>query len=282
MTDRGAGAGAVWIDELARQSRRIELGPPSSRVVWRAFGAGTPFALLHGGHGSWMHWLRNIPALSQRFELFVPDMPGFGESALGDPPPALGEVAARLAGDLDRLTGGQPYAVAGFSFGGLVAAALAATVPQRVSRLALVGAAGSGTARRDRDALRQWRGLPDEAAVRAALRHNLRAHMLSSDAAVDDLALEIHLRSCRATRFRSRDISRRGGLQCALDRFGGPTLLLWGRQDVTTTPECLLPRLLSQGRRRAGRLVEGAGHWAQFEQHAAVDRALIDFLDGRA
>jgi len=34
-------------------------------MVWRLWGAGAPVLLLHGGSGSWTHWLRNIPALVQ-------------------------------------------------------------------------------------------------------------------------------------------------------------------------------------------------------------------------
>jgi len=266
------------IAEIECLGCRIELGQPGARIVWRAFGSGPALALLHGGHGSWMHWLRNIRALSQRFKVFVPDMPGFGESDLFDPSPDLTELSARLAADLERLTCNGCFSIGGFSFGGLVAATLAAHAPSRVHRLALVGSAGSGSPRRTDDTLLQWRGLPDEVAVVAAMRHNLRAHMLSSDAVIDDLALEVHLRSCRATRFRSRPISRRGGLPSALDRFSGSTLLLWGRDDVTVDPGRLLPHLLSEKPHRSGHIVEDAGHWVQFEQPAAVNRALLEFL----
>ena len=43
-------------------------------------GAGPTLLLLHGGTGSWTHWVRNIGPLSRRFSLMVPDLPGMGES----------------------------------------------------------------------------------------------------------------------------------------------------------------------------------------------------------
>ncbi len=270
---------ANQIADVERQGRRIVLGPHGARIVWRVFGSGPRLVLLHGGHGSWMHWLRNIPALSQSFELLVPDMPGFGDSDLPDTQPGLTELALRLATDLDQLLRGEGFAIAGFSFGGLVAATVAANTPERVHRLALVGSAGSGSPRREVDKLWQWRNLSDPDTILAVMRHNLRAHMLSSDAAIDALALEVYLRSCRATRYRSRPISRQGGLLRTLDRFGGPILLLWGRDDVTADPDWLLPRLLSQGAKRSGRIIDGAGHWAQFEQPTAINRALLEFLN---
>jgi pimeloyl-ACP methyl ester carboxylesterase len=59
------------------------------RVRWRRFGTDTtqpPLVLLHGGHGSWMHWLRNAEALSAGRTLWLPDMPGFNDS---DAPPRV-------------------------------------------------------------------------------------------------------------------------------------------------------------------------------------------------
>ena len=42
--------------------------------------------LLHGGSGSWLHWFRTIPVLEQHHSVWVPDLPGMGDSALPDEP----------------------------------------------------------------------------------------------------------------------------------------------------------------------------------------------------
>ena len=55
-------------------------------MVWRLFGRrGTPpLVLMHGGYGSWWHWIRNVRSLARDRRVYVCDTPGLGESA---PPP---------------------------------------------------------------------------------------------------------------------------------------------------------------------------------------------------
>ncbi len=90
-------------------------------------GQGPRMLLLHGGSGSWPRtWQRSIPALATRFDVLAPDLPGFGASP--DVPQDIGPAAYV---DLvhDRAAGRDgtgPVHVVGFSFGGAVAAALAA------------------------------------------------------------------------------------------------------------------------------------------------------------
>src|SRR3546814_2920540 len=67
------------IESLARR-RTTPCG--SGHMVWRLWGDGPPLVLLHGGHGSWTHWLRNIPVLAEHFTTIVPDLPGYGDSDL--------------------------------------------------------------------------------------------------------------------------------------------------------------------------------------------------------
>ena len=55
-------------------------------MVWRVWGSGEPLVLFHGGSGSWTHWIRNIPELSRHYELWVPDIPGLGDSAMPPQP----------------------------------------------------------------------------------------------------------------------------------------------------------------------------------------------------
>jgi len=68
------------ISRLDRLATRIETPLANGRMVWRTWGAGDPVVLLHGGSGSWTHWIRNIEPLSKHFTVFVPDLPGHGES----------------------------------------------------------------------------------------------------------------------------------------------------------------------------------------------------------
>ena len=60
----------------------------SGTMVWHLWGQQgfdaslAPLLLLHGGSGSWTHWLRNIDALvASGRRVLVPDLPGFGDSA---------------------------------------------------------------------------------------------------------------------------------------------------------------------------------------------------------
>ncbi|OUM02874.1 alpha/beta hydrolase [Variovorax sp. JS1663] len=256
------------------------------RVRWRRFGQASdqrpPLVLLHGGHGSWMHWLRNIEALSAARTLWLPDMPGFHDS--DEPMPAaagqslLEPALDALVGSLAGLVGAQtPIDLAGFSFGGLVASKFALR-RGHVRRLALLGSAGHGTKRRMSVQMINWREARDRLEERSALLHNLRALMLHEPAAIDALAFTIHDLSCHGTRFRSKEISMAGGLQAALDAFAGPVLLLWGEHDVTADARPLVAQLAAGRGQREGAVIDGAGHWVQYERAVEVNALLLRFF----
>lgn len=260
------------------QHHRVPVG--TGHVSWRRFGHGAPLVLLHGGHGSWQHWLRNIAPLAQGHTLWVPDMPGYGESS-APAEPSLAALVQALQHSLDTLVGAAtPVGLAGFSFGGLVAAQLAV---QRggVTQLALLGPAAHGGARRPRGELQSWRAAQrsgDALALHTVMRHNLLLHMLHSEAAADDTAVQIHTHSCLGTRFHSRSISLAGGLLATLQAYNGPTLLAWGEHDVTATPAELLPQVLAGQPHRQGQELAGAGHWVAWEAAAQVNTLLTSFF----
>lgn len=254
-------------------------------IIWRSFGDGPASVLLHGGHGSWQHWTRNIGPLSRNRRLLVPDMPGFGDSGAA-PRADLPGVVEVLARSLAQLSPGRVDLV-GFSFGALVAVHLATHAGLGdidVGRLALLGPAGHGGPRRMTRALVDWRRCHDPHALAAAMRDNLAAFMIADPAAIDSEAVAIHTRACRATRFHSKSISRAGGLQQALARFPGPVLMTWGEADVTMSPESIAG--IARDSRHASAdapevsvsVVPGAGHWVQYEAHQQVNRLLQAWL----
>ena len=100
-------------------------------------GKGTPLVLLHGFPLDHHLWDEVAPLLDDTFDLILPDLRGFGESATVDTPYTMDDYASDIAGLLDQLDI-QKAAIVGHSMGGYVALAFARLYPERVSGLGLV------------------------------------------------------------------------------------------------------------------------------------------------
>jgi 2-hydroxy-6-oxonona-2,4-dienedioate hydrolase len=271
------------LDAAAGHARtRCETGD----VVWRIWGTGVPTLLLHGGHGSWMHWVRNLDSLmAQGRQLFVPDMPGYGESAglsLPAEPGEMGDAIARpLSEGLETLLGARSCDVVGFSFGGIVGGFLTARRPERVRRLVLVGSGGLGLMHEQPLPLRSWRRLADPGERDAAHRFNLQTLMIHDPAAVDALAVRVQRLNAEAAGFtESRILAGSDALAQLLEAVRPSLAGIWGEHDATVrgrldAVEARLRRIRSDA---GWHVVEGAGHWAQYEQPRRFEAALVRAL----
>lgn len=127
-------------DETARDVIRASAGGLRWRVLCSGDPKGPPLLLLHGFTGRAEGFDEIARALARR-RIYVPDLPGHGES---DPPrPPEDWRMPRLAGGLidllDRLKIDRAD-VAGYSMGGRAALHLALRSQDRVRRLVLIGA----------------------------------------------------------------------------------------------------------------------------------------------
>lgn len=251
-------------------------------IVFRSWGEGRPVVLLHGGSGSWNHWVRNIAALvAAGRQVWIPDLPGFGESAR---PPGGGDADALpqpVEQALQTLLGDAPVDLVGFSFGAMVAGFIAAHFPARVRRLVLVGAPAFGIRPARPMVLKAWNHLPSGAEVDAIHIENLRRLMLSQPSGpVDPLALEIQKINLPRDRMRLRRLSRTDILLQTLATVDCPVHGIWGSEDALYTGVItqLAPALAKAPDFRGLALIDGAGHWVQFTHAAAFDRALASTL----
>lgn len=274
---------APLLADLERSAicQEVPLAGSILKMTWRRWGEGPPVVLLHGGHGSWRHWARNVEVLGTRHTVWVPDLPGYGDSSL--PTDQTLEAMVALVGQsLDRLVGPDtPVGVAGFSFGGLVAAGLSAE-RSAISCLALLGPAGHGGERRPKGDLRNWKPpfeREDWVEFDAAMRHNLMMHMLHNVNSLDTTALAIHTQSCLQTRFHSKRISRSSQLPQLLERYTGPVLLAWGEHDVTAHPHSTASMLMQRRGPCTSVVVPRSGHWVQYEAASDVNSLLLNWFD---
>lgn len=252
-------------------------------LVWHAWGddGAEPLVLLHGGSGSWTHWIRNVEALAAAGRrVVVPDLPGFGDSARPPGGQDADAVAAALAEALPQVVGDAPADIVGFSFGGLCGGLMAAAHPERVRRLVLVGAPGLGL--RDRRLpLMSWRDAPTEEGKLAAHRNNLGVLMLHPEN-VDDLALALQVANVPRDRMHRRRLALTDILARTLPTITCRVDAIYGEHDALyrdTLPAlrekiALAPHL--------GKLVlmPGVAHWLQYEDPGAFQRELLGLLGG--
>lgn len=241
-----------------------------------------PLVLLHGGSGSWTHWLRNIAALvASGREVLAADLPGFGDSAV---PPAGSDadaLPAPVEAGLRALLGDGACDMVAFSFGGMVAGLLAAQHPARVARLVLVGSPGLGVASRNTITLTAWRHLTDPAEREAVHRGNLAALMLYRPEAITALALRLHTDNTLRDRMKGRRLAYTDILARTLPSVSCPVHAIYGREDALyrQRQDALAPALQAAADFRGMHWIEGAGHWVQFEQADAFNRVLLALLD---
>lgn len=275
MTDTKAAR--ELLDRLDRGARRWESPCGDGTIVWRAWGSGPAVLLLHGGAGSWRHFVRNLPAIAARHTAIAPDLPGLGDSARAPEPIGAEAIAALIARGLDAGVGAEaPLHVVGFSFGGVIAGLVAADAGAR--SLTLIGTGGLGPPNRAVELVRVRDKIGAER--QAAHRENLLRMMLARPESVDALALEIQEQNSARARLNSGFMWISPVLHEALPRVHVPVHAFWGEHEMADRAQ-LDARigLLRQARPdTAVTVMPGAGHWAFYEAAEAFNAALLRIL----
>lgn len=114
------------------------------RIVWLEGGNpnGEPLLLLHGFGACKENWLPLLPFLWRRYKLFIPDLPGWGQSLFRvEARYSFDEQVAQIAAWAQAKLP-SPVHIVGSSMGGGIAGLLAARHPQLIQSLTLLDAAG--------------------------------------------------------------------------------------------------------------------------------------------
>lgn len=252
-------------------------------VVWHGWGplTGRPVLLLHGGSGSWTHWVRNIPALAAAgHQVWAPDMPGFGDSAALPPGSDADAIVPHLAAGLRALPVAGPCDVLAFSFGSLVATLLATAHPDSVARLLLVGlpvlplASGRGVP------LTRVDPSASVAERDAAHRANLAAIMLHRTDSLDDETVALQAANATRDRMRSRRLVTTDTCQKAVQALACDFACVWGEEDVLYRGRWGDVRAVCESNPQCAgtSLVPEAGHWVQYEAASMFNQMALNFL----
>ncbi|MEM7251319.1 MAG: alpha/beta hydrolase [Pseudomonadota bacterium] len=275
------------IEACEATSQTLHTRFDGAEVVWRTWGAGPAVILLHGGTGSWLHWIRTIPHLMTDHTVLVPDLPGMGDSSLPStttPVEALIEDSAHLlARSIPLLvTGSAPVQLVGFSFGSMVAAHVAARLGRRATTLGLVGSSGFGLSFRGVSGLKKPEPSLSDTALRALHRHNMCTIMFGDEANADELALEMQLHNAARMRIRSHESAHSKTMLDALPAINADIFAIWGANDPFQPDDINAARTLLERESKgsvSAHLVSGAGHWVAYEASNLFNALLSEELN---
>ena len=277
---RAGESAAACVARIGRAARRRTTPCGDGRMVWRLWGAGPPLVLLHGGYGSWSHWIRNVEPLAEKFCVIAPDMPGHGDS---DPFPVRGSRAAMaetVARGLDEIIPeATPYTLVGFSMGANLSALIASLQTRDLRTVITVGAGGLGLSQQV-SGLRIWRPDLRREELDARHRHNLGIIMFRDAARIDDLAVHIQRENGLRMRFRGDRPGVNTLLRDHLPGLKAGLKCIWGAQDVFSeaSREARLAIIRGTHPDVDSRVIDDAGHWAMYERADAFNTMLLDML----
>jgi len=235
-----------------------------------------PLVLLHGGSGSWTHWLRNVEHFAQHREVWALDIPGFGDSSLPNGVTDADGLVPYIAEIFKQTFHGTAVDVIGFSFGGMTAGLVAAEHPALIRQLILVGAPGLGLFGKELP-MRGMTPSMDKEAHRQVHRHNLNTMMFVHPESVTEDVIDLQETNVSRDRLRRRRIARTNVLAQAQKSWVCPVHGVWAEFDALYKDSLQqVPQVLSN--MASFSIVTNAGHWVMFENpeafHAVVDPLL--------
>lgn len=264
----------------------------SAGVAYRAIGEGPPIVLLHGGAGDWRHWVLNVDALATRFRVLAFDLPNYGDSAGFGREIATDRFLDLVEAAVTEAVGaaGRVH-MAGFSFGGFLAAHMAVRLGRRAAALSMTGGAGYGPPdgrpftldSRKRMAARLGRE-PTQAEIREMQAGNLAKLMLRDRAKIDAWAVDMQVANVARTRFDSRRLSWADGTPELIGQLNCPVMVVYGEHDAAAIPpiDQRIARCLAARPDARTHVIPDCGHWAMYEAPGTVNRLMLDFHRGAA
>jgi pimeloyl-ACP methyl ester carboxylesterase len=237
-------------------------------------GTGRVIVFLHGLHPLDPN-ARFLELLSRRASVLAPSHPGFGASARPTDFETVYDLVHLYREFLDGLPDDRVTLI-GASFGGWLAAEIAASCPHRLDHLVLVDALGIKLGDRETpDILDVFNTHPDT--VRRLSWHDPQRSAPDFDTLSDE-ALTRHARNWEALcLYGWEPYMYNPRLKRWLGRIEVPTLVLWGESDGVAKP--------AYGRSYASlipgahfALIDGAGHHPEFERPDALADRIYEFL----
>ena len=262
------------------------------RVHYREEGDGPAVLLIHGTLGDTTDWDGWVRELSDKYRVVRLDLPGFGLSGeIANGNYSIDRTLSVIDALMDHVKAPQ-FAIAGISYGGIVAFRYAATRSERTSALVLVNSAGIQTGKRvPRQSTKEESSKParnlftDPIVLTEDVERFYEAYINdpgARDAAFIQRKLDfLNIEGRDEVARKATALYERGDPVRVLSHVRDPALVLWGLGNKaldTSTANAFIDALTNAP---AAELVTfpSGGHYINVEKPVATARAAREFLD---
>ena len=260
---------------------QVAVGPHTVRYLQG--GTGPHVVLLHGIFAEKDHWVDFARPLTGSYQVFAPDLPGFGESGrFADQEYHYDAQVERLRQWMDALGLAQVH-LGGSSMGGTLAALFAVRYPQRVLSVAFIGAPHGLKTPRASTMDRQIDEGLCPLIVRTPAEFQQMFDFLFArrpflPAPIVKVAMEEAIANADSNvRLWQAQLQDRFLLDATLSQVTAPCLALWGAQDKLFDASGIEVIRTLQPTAHV-EVLEGVGHLPMMEAPAHTARRYRDFL----
>jgi pimeloyl-ACP methyl ester carboxylesterase len=262
--------------------------PPSRPLHFVEHGSGVPVLAVHGwspDHRIMTGFLEPLFASRPGWHRLYPDLPGMGGTPAHENIASSDDVLAAVEEFIDEQIGDRPFLLVGESYGGYLSRAVVAGRPEQIRGLALVCPIGTAVDAAERTLPPRQVISPDDALM--ASLDKAEAESFGSLAVVQSEETLRRFREDVAPGLAAADMDALARIQRrwklseppeSRGSYGGPTLIITGRQDWATGYADVYP-LLDQYPRATFTVLDRAGHNAQIEQPTLVEALFHEWLD---
>jgi len=245
-------------------------------LSYKKIGKGKPFVLVHGYLGGQNMW-RFQEYLKDDFELIMPSLAGYGESADMTAPSTIKENATQVYELLDHLNINSFYLL-GHSMGGMIVQEMAAMKPNRVEKLICFGTGSIGVLPNRFETIEESRSKIIKIGIEKT-RENIAktwfVDYLSGDGY--QLCLEEGAKASTQAALASLDAWDCWDGREQLKSITSPTLILWSNKDRSYDKN--QQDILNQGIKNSKlEIIDGCAHNSHMEKPQLVNNAIKKFL----
>ena len=263
-------------------------GGDGIRVHYKDQGTGPAVLLVHSSFGDLKDWDGWVDVLAKDYRVIRLDLPAFG---LTGPVPSGNYSIDRYLTLVDALMdhlGIERFAIAGTSYGGLVAFRYAATRIERITALVLSNSAGveyggrGGTTERSRSAVRAFQPeLKTTQGIGTALKGLINDPARVTPELVRRKTDYFNVVGRDRESFVATALYERGNPQRVLAHVRAPALVLWGGNSRGLSAETAQAFVDAMKNARSAQKIvyEGGGHLLHLERPEQTARDVKAFLD---